>query len=105
MRDSELEDELERITDHEVDKLFGPVVGLGGVMLVNSYSRLVIDPERFRADEEEPAAAFGAGAVYSGASDGTCCEIRIGTPSCGRSFSSAIMIPTPQRCRNVSRRW
>ncbi len=68
---SELEDELERITDHEVDKLFGPVVGLSGVMLVNSYSRLVVDPERFRADEEEPAAAFGAGAVYSGASDGT----------------------------------
>jgi len=70
LRDSELEDELERITDHEVDKLFGPVVGLGGVMLVNSYSRLVIDPERFRADEEEPASAFGAGAVYSKTCDG-----------------------------------
>jgi len=71
LTDTQLEDELQRITDHEVDVLFDPVVGLGGVMVVNGHSRLVVDPERFRSDEEEPAAAFGAGAVYSKACDGT----------------------------------
>lgn len=71
LTDAELEIELERITDHDVDVLFEPVVALNGVMLVNSYSRWVVDPERFRADEEEPAAAFGAGAVYSKTCDGT----------------------------------
>ncbi|HZJ52185.1 MAG TPA: N-formylglutamate amidohydrolase [Actinomycetota bacterium] len=71
LTDAELEVELERVTDHEVDVLFEPVVALNGVMLVNRYSRLVVDPERFRADEEEPAAAFGAGAVYSKTCDGT----------------------------------
>ncbi len=71
LTDAELEVELERVTDHDVDVLFEPVVSLSGVMFVNGYSRLVVDPERFRADEDEPAAAFGAGAVYSKASDGS----------------------------------
>jgi len=70
LTDAELEVELERVTDHDVDVLFEPVIALNGVMLVNGYSRLVVDPERFRADEEEPAAAFGAGAVYSKTCDG-----------------------------------
>lgn len=70
LTDAELEVELERVTDHDVDVLFEPVIALNGVMLVNRYSRLVVDPERFRADEEEPAAAFGAGAVYSKTCDG-----------------------------------
>jgi N-formylglutamate deformylase len=70
LTDAELEIELERVTDHDVDVLFEPVVELGGVMFLNGSSRLVIDPERFRDDDEEPAAALGAGAVYLKASDG-----------------------------------
>jgi len=38
---------------------------LGGLALVNNYSRLVIDPERFEKDEEEIMASKGMGAVYT----------------------------------------
>ncbi|WP_241665915.1 N-formylglutamate amidohydrolase [Prescottella subtropica] len=34
-------------------------------LVVNPFSRLVVDPERFPDDTQEPAAAFGRGAVYT----------------------------------------
>lgn len=71
LTDAELEIEIELVTDHDVQMLFESVVEFGGVMFVNGHSRLVVDPERFRDDDQEPAGAFGAGVVYSKACDGT----------------------------------
>lgn len=66
----ELRIELLAVTDLLADELYLPVLEAGGIMFVNRMSRLVTDPERFRDDEEEPAAARGAGAVFSLTSSG-----------------------------------
>src|ERR1017187_6814718 len=68
--DTELEAELARMTDWQVDKLFAPLLELGISMFVNRLSRLVFDPERFTNDQTEPAAAAGQGVVYTRTSDG-----------------------------------
>ncbi len=57
--------ELLCLTDAHTDRLYGWIRELGGVMLVNGVSRLVVDPERFPEDEAEPMAAVGQGAVYT----------------------------------------
>jgi N-formylglutamate deformylase len=57
--------ELLRMTDAHTDRLFGWVQDLGGTLLVNRVSRLVVDPERFPDDAAEPMAAVGQGAVYT----------------------------------------
>lgn len=38
---------------------------------MNGVSRLVVDPERFTDDAQEPMAAVGQGAVYTRTSDGS----------------------------------
>ncbi|HVF12281.1 MAG TPA: N-formylglutamate amidohydrolase [Actinomycetota bacterium] len=64
-----LAEEITRVTDHLTDKLFAGVVDAGGTMFINSLSRLVVDPERFRDDDLEPMASRGAGVVYTTTSD------------------------------------
>ena len=68
--DGELAEELLRVTDHFTDDLFDSLTYVGGVMFVNRLSRLVIDPERFRNDEDEVMSKQGAGAVYLSTSNG-----------------------------------
>lgn len=62
--DHELQRELLRMTDWYTDRLFDPVLELGGTLFVNRVSRLVVDPERFPDDSQEVMAAKGMGAVY-----------------------------------------
>lgn len=68
--DDELAKELLRVTDHFTDDIFDSLTYVGGVMFVNRLTRLVIDPERFRNDEDEVMSKQGAGAVYVSSSTG-----------------------------------
>ena len=63
----ELAEELMAITDRYVDELFA----MSGVrMIVSPVSRLLVDMERFRSDEDEVMAGVGMGAVYERTSGG-----------------------------------
>lgn len=56
------------MTDWYTDELFG---GLSGATdIVFPLSRLVVDPERFEHDEQEPMSECGMGVIYQSASDG-----------------------------------
>jgi N-formylglutamate deformylase len=68
--DDALARELVSLTDHHTDRLFAWLGGLGASRLVNGRSRLVVDPERFADDADEPMAAVGQGAVYTRTTDG-----------------------------------
>lgn len=68
--DDALARELLRLTDHDTDRLFAWLGGLGATTLLNGRSRLVVDPERFPDDADEPMAAVGQGAVYARTTDG-----------------------------------
>jgi N-formylglutamate amidohydrolase len=68
--DDELARELLVMTDHHTNRLFWWVVGLGGTALINGWSRLVVDPERFDDPAAEPMERVGQGAVYGRTSDG-----------------------------------
>lgn len=65
LSDFDLERELLLITDRHTPELFEGIAELGGLALVNNYSRLVVDPERFEKDEEEIMASKGMGDVYT----------------------------------------
>ena len=67
LSDSELEAELIRLTDSYTDILFD--CGRAA-KVVFPVSRLVVDPERFTDDSEEPMSKHGMGAVYSKTSTG-----------------------------------
>ncbi len=60
----ELEAEIVRMTDSHTDDLFA-FCGEEVQTLIYPASRLVVDPERFRDDAEEPMAKRGMGAVYT----------------------------------------
>jgi len=65
LSDEDLEKEVLLMTDRYTPELFDAVVDLGGIALVNNYSRLVIDPERFEGDEKEVMASKGMGVIYT----------------------------------------
>ena len=65
-----LQSELLRMTDRYTDKIFSYVAELGGISVVYNYSRLVLDPERFRDDKKEVMAAKGMGVIYTKDSNG-----------------------------------
>jgi len=67
---AQLEHELLVMTDRHTSELFALVVELGGVAFVNRTSRLVVDPERFPDDAQEPMARVGMGPVYTRTHDG-----------------------------------
>ena len=67
--DDELERESIRMTDLHTFELFAGGVAPGQVVRF-PVSRLLVDPERFPDDRDEPMAAKGQGAVYLAASDG-----------------------------------
>jgi len=68
--DHKLQRELLCMTDWYTDRLFDPVLELGGTLFVNRVSRLVVDPERFPDDSREVMATKGMGAVYTKTADG-----------------------------------
>ena len=68
--DHELQRELLCMTDWYTDRLFDPVLELGGTLFVNRVSRLVVDPERFPDDSQEVMATQGMGAVYTHRANG-----------------------------------
>ena len=59
LSEPELQKELLLMTDRYVDELFD-VKGFD--KHINSFSRLVMDPERFRSDEKEVMESMGMGA-------------------------------------------
>lgn len=67
MSDRELESELTRLTDSYTDELYD--CGQAA-KVVFPVSRLVVDPERFVEDTEEPMSKVGMGAVYTRTSTG-----------------------------------
>lgn len=67
LTDSELEDELDHITDSHTAELAAAAAGRAETtpwQFVNGLSRLVVDPERF-PDEREEMLTVGMGAVYT----------------------------------------
>lgn len=63
LSDSDLQLELQRMTDHFTHALFAEPQGNATVIRA-PVSRLVVDVERFADDAQEPMAARGMGAVY-----------------------------------------
>ncbi len=70
LSDEQLAEEILKITDWFTDDLFGSHVKAGDTALVCPVSRLVVDPERFIDDAQEPMAKVGMGVVYTRASGG-----------------------------------
>ena len=62
MRASDLQRELNLLTDWFTDEIFGGLTGASDVIF--PVSRLVVDPERFENDEQEPMAGRGMGVIY-----------------------------------------
>lgn len=71
LNDRGLATELLLMTDRYTDELGASALELGGTMFVNRVSRLVMDPERFPEDSDEPMARLGMGAVYVSRQDGS----------------------------------
>jgi len=67
--DNGLKAELLKMTDHFIYELAETAENYGHVIRFQ-YSRLVVDPERFRDDNQEVMASVGMGAVYTSTSDG-----------------------------------
>ncbi len=63
--DVQLKRELILMTDSYTPELFSSIVDLGGIMMMNNYSRLVIDPERFEDEKKEIMVSRGMGAIYT----------------------------------------
>ncbi len=68
--DAELDRELLRLTDWHVYRLYASVAELGATRIVHGVSRLVVDPERFPDDADEPMSRVGHGVVYTRTTDG-----------------------------------
>lgn len=68
--DAELDEELRRMTDHRTEALADGVGEHGATRMVNSWSRLAVDPERFLDPAEEEMETVGMGAIYTRTSDG-----------------------------------
>src|SRR6266478_6585509 len=67
--DTELNNELLRMTDAYTDELF-PITPAEAGRVIFPLSRLVCDVERFPSDEHEPMAARGMGVTYTRTSMG-----------------------------------
>ena len=64
LSDQELLAELNRITDHTTDLIFKQVFPEAKA-IVFPVSRLVVDPERFSDDSQEPMSQVGMGVTYT----------------------------------------
>ncbi|KKN22061.1 hypothetical protein LCGC14_0918970 [marine sediment metagenome] len=70
INNTDLQEELLRITDRYTEEIFSCVAELGGISVKYNYSRLVLDPERFRDDKKEIMATKGMGVIYIKGSNG-----------------------------------
>lgn len=70
LTDVELAEELRAMSDHRTAQLARDVGKHGATRMVNGWSRLAVDPERFLDPAEEEMEAVGMGAVYTRTSDG-----------------------------------
>lgn len=70
LSDADLQAELVQMTDHCTDRLFVPQPA-PAVAVVFPVSRLVVDPERFEADESEIMSRKGMGVIYTRTSNGS----------------------------------
>ena len=68
LSDQDLENELLLMTDHFTCELFD-CSPLPAAKIVYPVSRLVVDPERFEKDSDEPMASKGMGVIYTRASN------------------------------------
>jgi len=68
LTDNELKTELLRMTDWYSDE-FASTAEKYGNIIKNDFSRLVVDPERFRDDNNEIMSTTGMGAVYVSTSE------------------------------------
>ena len=64
LSDEDLQEELNRITDHATDQIFQQAFPKANA-IVFPVSRLVVDPERFSEDSQEPMSQVGMGATYT----------------------------------------
>ena len=69
LSEAELGRELLLVTDHHVDELFALPTD-EAVTVRHDVSRLVLDPERFEDDADEPMTRVGMGAVYAATHEG-----------------------------------
>jgi len=67
--DAALERQRLLLTDWHTDRLFDWLPAAGASALMNRLSRLVVDPERFADDAQEPMASRGQGVVYTRTTD------------------------------------
>ena len=68
--DAELAEELRLMTDHHTAELASDVGRHGATRMVNGWSRLAVDPERFLDPDAEEMESVGIGAVYTRTSQG-----------------------------------
>ena len=64
LSDAGLKKELILMTDSYTPELFAGIAASGGLAMVNSYSRLVVDPERFENEEDEVMSQEEWGHLY-----------------------------------------
>ena len=65
LSDQELLAELIRITDHATDQIFQQAFPEAKAIVFPVISRLVVDPERFSEDSQEPMSQVGMGVTYT----------------------------------------
>lgn len=70
LTEAEIEEELRLMTDHCTEQLASGVGAHGATRMINGWSRLAVDPERFLDPAEEEMEAVGMGAVYTRTSHG-----------------------------------
>ena len=64
LSDQELQEELNRITDHATDRIFQQVFPEAKA-IVFPVSRIIVDPERFSDDSQERMSQLGMGVTYT----------------------------------------
>ena len=64
LSDQDLQEELNRITDHATDQIFQQAFPKANA-IVFPVSILVVDPERFSDDSQEPMSQVGIGVTYT----------------------------------------
>lgn len=70
LSEEEIAGELLRLTDLYTDQLYAPRPSEFAHPLVYPVSRMVVDPERFPDDSQEPMVKHGQGVVYVSTQDG-----------------------------------
>ena len=96
--DAVLERERIRMTDTDTDALFAPHARPGDQAVVFPVSRLLVDPERFEADAEEPMASRGMGVIYTATHDAGVLRAPP-TPTEREALLAAFYRPHHQRLR------